>query len=451
MTKTKIITTVGTSVFTNLISTDKEIQGVFKQIDGKPYEKWESQKDYIEGRTGLSQTKGLRQLTWEKINQNKNASAEITSVLNIVQELGHHNVEVHLIATDTIVGVLACELIQQWFQNYEQERITAIFDKSKYIIADLRIDTRENYENGIMNLIEQLDTLNLTSKDILNITGGYKATIPIMTIYAQIKQIPLYYIYNEKADQNSPNALMSIGVFPVQFDAVFAESYYPYLQNTRLLTKLQDKDKHILTEKYRLMQRRGNDYTLTPLGELYKKYIDQNLAESKQVFGFLVEYKLFEYYLKNSYLTKTTKAKLTQVERSKKDIFTNEVDLCMWNESTMVIGEIKSYLSVCIDENFEKLKEQVKKQIDNLKKDIAEYALYIYMNNMQGNGFGIMNQHQGKLGKLQDIVQSKVKVFRVFLVFITHNEVSENTHYQNVYMNFMHNPLKPKEYNLNSK
>lgn len=452
MKKTKIITTVGTSVFTNLTS-DNQIKRLFDEIDGCAYKEWDTKKDSIEGITGLSQTKGLRQSVWEKIQNNPNASAEITSVLNIVQELELNNVEVHLLATDTIAGVLACELIQQWFDNHEQGKgIKIIFDKNKYIIAELRVDARQNYENGIMNLIKCLDECKLTTDDILNITGGYKAIIPIMTIYAQIRKIPLYYIYNEKADKNFSNALMSIGSFPIQFDAVFAESYYPYLQDLYLLKNLQNKDKHILDtlKTYRLIQKKENNYSLTPLGKLYKKYIDENLAESKQVFGFLVEYKLFEYYLKNPYTCKN-QTKLHNVERSNKDISDKEIDLYMWNENTRVIGEIKSYVSIYEHERFEKVKTQVQAQVEGLKKDIAEYVLYIYLNDVQGNGFNVMNNHQDRLRELRTIVQSKIKVFRVFLVFINHNEVSENSRSQNLYMNFIHKPLNIKEYNLNSK
>lgn len=448
----KIVTTVGTSIFTNLI--DTEIREKFNQLKDKPYSEWNSCKEEIEGKTEISQRKGLRTLVETEIKNKENASAEITSIRKIIDEIGKSEFEVYLLATDTVLGVLACELIKEWFTELP---INIIFDRNDEqnspIIPKLRVDEKENYEQGIMNLIKKLDSLNLTSNDILNITGGYKAIIPIMTIYAQIKQIPLYYIYNEQ-NTDAQNELVSIGAFPIQFDAIFAESYYPYIQDTKLLKKEKNQSIVKTLEQHRLIKKVENKYSLTPLGELYKKYIDQNLGESKQVLGFVVEYKLLEYYLKNPYIYEN-RIKLTKVERGKKNgaFCSEEIDLVLSDEEykTIVIGESKSYLSIYLDNNFNKLKDQVKKQIEGLKKQVQEYVLFIYMNNIQGSGFEVMNnKQQHKLQEIKTIVQNKIGVFRVFLIFINHNEINQQTNYQNIYMRFMQQELNIREFNLSN-
>lgn len=451
----KIVTTVGTSIFTNLA--DREIQEKFNQLKEEPYSQWDSCKEDIEGKTGISQRKGLRTLVETQIQNQENASAEITSILKIIREIGksESEFEVYLLATDTVLGALACELIKKWFENYLKKNINVIFNRDTLVIAKLRVDKKENYEQGIMNLIEKLDSLNLTSNDVLNITGGYKAIIPIMTIYAQIKQIPLYYIYNEQ-NTDAQNELVSIGTLPIQFDAIFAESYYPYIQDKNLLIEEKNNEIFKTLEQYRLIKKVKDEYSLTPLGKLYKSYINQNLGESKQVLGLVVEYKLLEHYLENPYICENG-TNLTKVERGKKDdaFCAKEIDLVLSDEEhkTIVIGEVKSYLNIYVDNYFDKVKKQITEQVKGLKKQVQEYVLFIYMNNTPGSGFDIMNEREHKLQEIQKEIQeiAQVKVFRVFLIFINHNEVSQGTRFQNIYMHFIQNKLNIREYNLNSK
>ncbi|MCS7076418.1 MAG: hypothetical protein NZ455_06900 [Bacteroidia bacterium] len=454
----KIVTTAGTSVFTNLITNDNEIKNTFTRLDGLPYGDWEKNQEIIEGKEGLSITQGLRKSVWDKIQNNPHASAEITSVLKITEEIQSPDtqIEVYLIATDTIVGALACELIKEWFKKNHPE-ITVIFERtnSKHVIPNLRVDEQEYYNEGFDNLIQTLSELKLTPDDFLNITGGYKGIIPIMTLFAQLVQVPLCYIYNENP-KNTHNRtkeyeLVTVGNLPLDFDAIFAESYYPYLQNLNFLKEHKNKPIVETLQAYKLICRTQKGYDLTPLGELYKAYIDQNLAESKQVLGLLVEYKIFEHLLENGYTCKNDTI-LHKIEHSKKDsnFCPNEIDLVMSNDTQTVIGEVKSYLRIYESNRFTELKEQVERQINGLKKEIKEYVLYIYLNDVAGNGFDIMNREKWKLMQLQNIVKAKFSrcTFRVFLVFINHNEVTENSRYKNVYMKFIQNKLNIREYNL---
>jgi putative CRISPR-associated protein (TIGR02619 family) len=317
----KIITTVGTSIFTNLYA-DEEIKRLINNLEGKEYVQYNEYIEDIEGKQGISQSKGLKTLVWEKIKDNERASAEINSTLKILNTLNIDTAEIYLIATDTILSVLACELIQKWFlENHTKKELTVIFQRSAQIISKLRVDSKVNYEDGFMNLINHLNEIisNSNTEYVLNITGGYKALIPVLTLYGQIKEIPLYYLYNDSTD-STEHELVSIGSLPFQFDAVFAERYYLYLQNTGLLNDTENKNirKELKNHKLIRFEKPKNYYSLTPLGSLYKSYIDQQLAESKQVFGFLVEYKIFEKLLEEHYLCHDGTI-LKEIKRSKKD------------------------------------------------------------------------------------------------------------------------------------
>jgi hypothetical protein len=121
------------------------------------------------------------------------------------------------------------------------------------------------------------------------------------------------------------------------------------------------------------------------------------------------------------------------------------------NTNTIAIGEVKSYLSIAIDDNFEKLKKQVFRQIDGLKKQIKEYVLYVYMDNIGKSVFYVMDKHKEKLIKIEKIVKARFKecVFRVFLISVTHKSANNNNDNRNVYLNFIQHPLYIHEYNLN--
>ncbi|GAB4350919.1 MAG: hypothetical protein OHK0038_28840 [Flammeovirgaceae bacterium] len=460
----KIITTVGTSIFTNLTH-DTDIKKSTNVLRDKKYDEYKRYLDDIEGTEKISQNQGLIKSVWQKIQNKTDASAEISSILKIAEQNPKNDIQIYLISTDTILCTVACKLIKKWFEHYNNNKIQVLFEENEeHIIKNLRVDAQINYEDGFMNLIEVLDKLQLTSDDVLNITGGYKALIPILTIYGQIYEIPLCYIYNEdKNDKN--NELIVLGNLPVQFDSLFAESYYPYLQDLKLLNQ---NDKIIETLKeYKLIEQQENGNRLTVLGQIYKNYVDTHLADSKNVFGFLVEYKVFEHLLKNGYLCKDEKTILKQIERSKKDVnfcaIDNapvEIDLKISNQNTIVIGEIKSFLDIYREMFFEKFQKQLDRQINGLKVPIKEYALYLYLNNVQESGFKLIKNKQKALKEIENQIKSKFSncIFRVFLIFITHARVnnptanSQNNNNKNIYHNFIQaEKINIQEYNLNRK
>ncbi|MEZ4851050.1 MAG: hypothetical protein R3B93_21030 [Bacteroidia bacterium] len=244
-----IITTVGTSLFSNYRKDEaqdkigKNYQPIDRSLD--PLEKENAcasdiGKDIYE--IPIREIKEKIEDYWFELNGKPNlqASAEITSIFKIAESQTNEKIQVCLIATDTLLSVLAAQMITDWIGEYYPD-IEVISPKTKeksindnfFVVKDLRVDSQLNYDQGFINLIEVLEEIciNKGKKQndiILNITGGYKAIVPIVTLYGQLRNIPLYYIYDEDDLDKSAN-LVSVGKLPFHLDWGIVDTLKPFL------------------------------------------------------------------------------------------------------------------------------------------------------------------------------------------------------------------------------
>jgi len=192
-----IITTVGTSLFTN-----------YGNNLGKEFENIEYWKNIERYEKRLKPT--LDKLK-EFIDKKKYKScAELTTIKKLKEK--YENIEVYLIATDTIRSYLASKAIKYYLEN---EEIKINFEKSEqHIIKYLNvfINDRDIIKKGSKNLIKVLIDNTSGYGEIFNISGGYKAIIPIMTQIASYKKINLAYIYEDS------DYLLEIPPFPFEID-----------------------------------------------------------------------------------------------------------------------------------------------------------------------------------------------------------------------------------------
>lgn len=364
-----IISTVGTSIFENYLNKfgrkdsgfndayDNQREGNFQ------YKRWSEFKD--------SDIKPLCEKFKSKAyHKHPDISAEIASIIAIQKELGE-KVTVHLIATDTILSVLAAELIKEWFKDegnkeqYPDIKEVAFVrpepgfqnqEQSRHVIKDLRINRQSDFEKGMMNLLHVLNIIG-TKCLILNITGGYKSIIPIITIWAQINKVAVKYLFNESelADDVQPLTLERL---PIHFDWEFIETV-AYAMNENVLMNLKaenEQDEKVL--KLLCNNKLVNsDRSLTALGVIVQQYLSQDgQPTANNILGLLVEYKLFEFF-------NTSKYKDFKYQPEKKTIFKNpdgtltdqkneenkgngycEIDLLLKKtDETFVIVEIKAY------------------------------------------------------------------------------------------------------------
>lgn len=199
----KVITTVGTSLFTNY--NEKNKTTLNSDIQNEPYSEYNEWKDEID------------EIKEKLIHfaKNDNSCAELTSIMKLKEKYGE--IEVYLIATDTIESVVVCEVLEEVLMEKD---IEVKFDDTN-IIAGLQVDDYIKFKEGLLHLIQKLYQISeyYYENIVLNITGGYKAIIPYLTIFGQVNNTPLYYIF-----ENS-NELISIPQAPINVDWSLFQKY----------------------------------------------------------------------------------------------------------------------------------------------------------------------------------------------------------------------------------
>ncbi len=244
----KIITMVGTSIFDDYFehSSDKTFKNHFEALKDR------QSKDYNNEPRKIKYIKE-KISRWLKEVDIKNASAEIKSLIKLKENL-QDDFEVYLFSSDTILGRLAGEILKEELEE-EREKLL-VFEDDKIIlniIEDLQVKDSKKFMNGMRNLIEK--TFEITSgywdNTVINITGGYKATIPYLTILAQLNGCPIYYIFEDQ------DALIEIPSLPLSTEVINCED----LRNNKdIIAKLQ---KGIDNEK---------DYNELIYSDFYRKY-----------------------------------------------------------------------------------------------------------------------------------------------------------------------------------
>lgn len=229
----KIITTVGTSLITNEQNQNDGFitNGDVKILEGRRHN--ESNKPELKNRLEKLSKKIEKNLKF----QDEYFSAETSSLFKIVEEL-KEPVDVYLLATDTILSPVCAEMIKKWFviQQTKKERknieyINAIHYEanSRYIIKGLQVKNKDEFQReGLTNLYNRLHEIAENGlywgNCIINITGGYKALIPFVSIIAQINNIPVHYTFQEKHDEKFD--LLSIPGLPINLDYDLFEKYW---------------------------------------------------------------------------------------------------------------------------------------------------------------------------------------------------------------------------------
>ena len=127
----KIITTVGTSIFNNYLVEFDDIKNHYTSIEKMRHSKWNECKDRVEK---------IRKPVTEWAKENQEASAEIKTILKLYQSV-KENLDVYLLATDTVTSRLASEIIKDIFSDIEGIKI--FFNPDQYVIygCKLRIMT----------------------------------------------------------------------------------------------------------------------------------------------------------------------------------------------------------------------------------------------------------------------------------------------------------------------
>lgn len=311
-----------------------------------------------------------------------------------------------------------------------------------------------NHDKKILRLILK-KTLLKNDEIILNITGGYKALIPFLTIFSQLYSLPCYYIYEESDE------LLSIPQFPFNFNLLIAEQYYPVLKTIDKGNKIVNANNVFTTlgnnevvenkaieELKNLHLIRVNEFKikLTPIGKLFIDYITDEFSLAENVLGFFVEYKLYEFFHLNIY--QSDRIRFPNIFRSQKvNDGTNfrEIDLILQSDldysKPFVVIESKSFMQLNQKNSFDKLKEQVEGQLNifrNKKRFPIEYQLIFYR--LKYNNPESIRQN---LKILKNLVKEKTYSKTNFRPFYFNLILStRDAYYSNIYQQFLAEPIE---------
>jgi putative CRISPR-associated protein (TIGR02619 family) len=265
----KIITTVGTSLFENYHkkyrdTAFEDLYDFFKnnEISAKELDKQELRKKSL-----------IDKFNSNYFKNNFDASAEIKSLIKLQEEL-KEDFDIYLLHSDTALGRLAAEIIKDNISLYEEYGLK-ISRVDIHLIEELKIQNRQKFIQGMQELINNIYKIsqNYWGNVVINITGGYKATIPYLTILAQVNQCPIYYIFE------NTDALIQIPNIPIDINWKLFEDYWKSFSLIEKSNGIKESD---LPEKFLKDCRAflesvdiNNEHycVLNPLGEiLWNKY-----------------------------------------------------------------------------------------------------------------------------------------------------------------------------------
>lgn len=259
----KIIMTTGTSLFENYMEDRKDDINFRNYVedlmdrDGEEYDTEKSRTHYLNNKIN----------EWLKNKTDKtNASAEIKSLVKLKEEL-KDDFEIYLLCSDTVLSRLAGEILKEKLSDIQSLNPYHIYC---YKIDNIQVKNMERFKYGMCNLINRIYHIAASywANIVINITSGYKATIPYLTILAQVNKCPIYYIFE------GTDALIKIPYIPQDINwKVFEENENFFMRLER--TKIEEIPSGInyREEVESLIERVDNLISLNPLGiTLWEKY-----------------------------------------------------------------------------------------------------------------------------------------------------------------------------------
>jgi len=309
-----VVTPIGTSLITNYIDeflAEKEnrdinenVRAVYNDIrNNKNIEK--DDLDSIENNLEVY------------LKDYSNSCAERKSIEAIKRV--ENDIKIILIISETQISKYLGKIFKNYFgENCEIKEIEG-----------LQIDDKERFENkGLHNFIEFFKTLDKKNL-IFNITAGYKAFIPYLTIIGQIYSIPIKYIF-----ENS-DSLISIPELPTGFDDEVADLYLPYLYKDGLKLLKSNNDIKDELERYGFITLNNTKISITPLGELFRNYMHYK----KTYLGIIIEFLISDLFIKNGQFPK--KGEIYYYNENNEEKI-GEIDLILEKDDEIEFFEIKS-------------------------------------------------------------------------------------------------------------
>lgn len=396
----------------------------------------------------------------------RTVSAETESIIKIYQNIGQIDLQVYLLATDTIASYFCCEMIEYFFSTRTNKYSNIVFvpvNPENCVVEGLQVEDQELFiQKGVQNLVEKVSgilVIKKKSKDIrlspenviLNISGGYKALIPIISLLGQLERISVQYLYKDN------NQIIEIPELPIDFDWSLVEELVPFLNDFYL-----EKKSEILNnfprvmeelERRKLIYEDNNKYYRTAIGTLFYNIAERRSPISfKSTLSYIVEYKMDEFYRNNPfhhnmqvYPIVKHSIELPKVVIEGKSRH-SEIDLLL--QSAVEISnlhpygcmEVKSIGSVMSYKSLQKLKNQLHRQVKLLqyyKKQSPTFMGFLFYQLFDGvnctNSYLIKQCEQLK----READKHDIQLYAFLMTIQTTNTTN------NPYANFLSRELKP--------
>mgnify|MGYP000474712695 CR=1 FL=1 len=320
-----IVTTVGTSLINNFISEKfRECKEQLRMHDNKKSrsKEWDS---YLEEYKKYCIDKIKNEM---RTNSNwVDISAEIKSITKIMEKYQGNEFIIQLISTDTVTSRFCSEVICDVLKLDKRKDITGVaFDSQKDVIGGLQIwNAKDFQEDGLKILIDHLESCVIPCINgeipftVYNITGGYKALIPYITIMAQINNTPIFYLFEDTDD------LIEIPQMPININySMFAKhkNVFEDLKNEIKDWKSYVRQKNLRVDDFQacIIEDMGSAL-LSPIGEMFwnrfnnyyyvlvpyrysdedgsnKQYINSTI---KEIYKKINSYKSYNEFINNEY------------------------------------------------------------------------------------------------------------------------------------------------------
>lgn len=411
--KLTIVTTIGTSIFENLITyrNDDIDESVINDI--KPYYTKEHKEErlasyYWSKRSLKKRIDELSSLLIDKVAKYDDLDdymAEVSSIEAIIEEEKekeeYSEFEIIPICSDTAISVIGAEILRRHYENkpevssasvkvcfkypygnnsdinennvyYDKDRCKKDENKDKctieatnFIIKGLQVIDKEAFEKeGLVNLFSALKCIYEKANKPLafNITGGYKAIIPYMIVFSQVYEVPAYYMFEHT------KTLLTIPQLPIDLDLWTLDENFTALKevhrkksdsnlptvdefkNDYLPKGAAEKIMNELKNKSILEVDKGK-VKLTLYGNLLMDRFASKGGNRQNIVSLLVELQLFKFFV-NKF-----KGKTKSVEHSKKikdssenGTDVNEIDVFVeFNEPIKRIGSGEEVKCICAE------------------------------------------------------------------------------------------------------
>ena len=454
----KVITTVGTSLFTNYMK--KEVVKSLKTLGKRDYELDDDAfnralkdkattsdlEDELKSKLTTFWIHNLKKEKDEKVNikyvqgtgLNVGCCAEVQTLIAIANKAEYKDqiLEVHLLCTDTQLSQLAASIIK----DLTIPNITFV---EPVKIDKLQVKNAKDFEDeGFFNLVKEVQSIKGDDENVvLNISGGYKALIPPLTLLAQLEKLMMYYIYEDEGK------LIETGALPINFDWSVIEKYVVYLNNNNQRNNRASEDTISDMQKLYLIKQNSRDLTL--IGDLLRIYSQKASPFTETIFGYFIEHKVFECYAKEYGRDKVQHSvKFGEMNGS------DDIDIFIQPKEGEFITVESKHAEFVLPNSLE-----MEKIIKNLifranqahndgQGNPSEIWLMLYSYssiNDKNNQFNLLVEYKEELDNIINAIQQddicKKAIFKAKHFFIVENKLKDKRH---VYQDFMRDSLKIK-------